>query len=197
MYIPQAFSVSDQDEVNRFIRAHSFGQLISNTKGRITSTSIPFLYSETELKLIGHLARQNPQCRDLDGQEVLITFQGPHEYVSPNWYASPGIPTWNYQEVHVYGRGKLFNDQSSLRTLVEALTEKYEAQSNARWEDKYPEAMLDVIVGIEVDISDIQCKYKLSQNRPAEDQSGVADALERRGAEGLADAMKRNLLKSV
>ena len=192
MYIPKHFEVTDSNEVFAFIEANGFGQLISNSGGRLCATHIPFALSEDKTRLVGHLAKQNPQIEDIEGQEVLVTLQGPHDYVSPSWYASPGVPTWNYQAVHIYGQSKCFSEPEALRELVESLTGMYESQFAAPWQPEYRQAMLGAIVGIEISISDIQCKYKLSQNRSQQDQQQVIAQLEANGSHQLAEAMRVN-----
>ena len=193
MYIPKHFEVTDRDVLCAFINENAFGQLVSTVGGRLFSTHMPFLLSDDSTRLIGHIARQNPQHAELDGQEVLITLQGPHDYISPSWYASAGVPTWNYQAVHVYGRGRVFDDTDALRSVVAALTEKYEAAYERPWQPDYKAAMLSAIVGVEVTISEIQGKFKLSQNRPAQDQRQVVTQLKAQGADALAAAMERYL----
>ena len=126
MYIPRHFAVSDRDEMFAFIEANAFGQLISSVAGRPFSTHMPFLLSADRTSCIGHLAKQNPQHAEIGGQQVLISLQGPHDYVSPSWYRSPGVPTWNYQAVHIYGRCRVFTDREKLKSLVDALTARYE-----------------------------------------------------------------------
>lgn len=193
MYIPKHFEVTDRDVLCAFINENAFGQLVSTVGGRLFSTHMPFLLSDDSTRLIGHIARQNPQHAELDGQEVLITLQGPHDYISPSWYASAGVPTWNYQAVHIYGRGRVFDDTDALRSVVAALTEKYEAAYERPWQPDYKAAMLSAIVGVEVTISEIQGKFKLSQNRPAQDQRQVVTQLKAQGADALAAAMERYL----
>lgn len=96
MYIPKHFEITDVDEIFDFIADNSFGQIISNVGEKVFSSHIPFLISEDKTKIIGHLAKQNPQHIELDDQEVLVTLQGPHDYISPSWYVGSGVPTWNY-----------------------------------------------------------------------------------------------------
>ena len=191
MYIPKAFSVTDRDEIFSFVEANAFGQLVSTVEGRIFSTHMPFLVSEDKQNIVGHFAKQNPQHIELDNQEALVTFLGPHDYISPSWYNSPGVPTWNYQAVHIYGVCRVFNDQESLKAVVENLTTKYESRMKTPWEPSYDPSLLGAIVGVEISITEIQCKYKLSQNRPAEDKQKVIGQLEDRGSIGLVDAMRK------
>ncbi len=192
MYIPKHFQITDDEEIYSFIQAHAFGQLVSNVNGRIFATHIPFLLSEDRTKLLAHVAKQNPQHEELAGQEALIIFAGPHDYVSPSWYRGKGVPTWNYQAVHVYGKCTVFEDSETLKHVVDSLTEKYEAGFDQPWQSNYPAPMLKGIVGIEISILELQCKYKLSQNRPEDDQAEVINQLELLGADELALAMRRN-----
>ena len=189
MYIPKPFEITDDSEKFVFIQANAFGQLISQLNGKLFSTYMPFLLSEDKTKIYGHLAIANPQHTQLAGQEVLITLEGAHGYVSPSWYNSPGVPTWNYQAVHIYGICSLINDVEKLKLIVDALTNKYESAFEQPWQTEYKAAMLNAIVGVEISISEIQCKYKLSQNRPKEDQQKVATQLKSNGHVALAAAM--------
>jgi len=192
MYIPSHFEVTDEPQIFTFIEANAFGQLISTLGGRSFSTHMPFLLGADRKCLLGHLARANPQWRDIEAQEVLITLQGPHDYISPSWYHSPGVPTWNYQAVHIYGKCQIFEDGVKLKQVVDKLTEKFESSFDNPWQPDYKASMLRGIVGIEIEIAEIQCKYKLSQNRSDEDQTGVIEALGKRGSEQVAKAMADN-----
>ena len=192
MYIPKHFEVKDEAEKLTFIEANNFGQLISQVEGRLFSTHLPFLLDRGEMSLLGHLARQNPQHQSLANQEVLITFQGVHDYISPSWFKTPGVPTWNYQTVHVYGQCKVIEDITEIAGIVNALTSKHEASFKTPWQPEYKQAMLSAIVGIEIAITEVQGKYKLSQNRPQQDQSGIVQNLQSIGSRQLAEAMKEN-----
>ena len=193
MYVPEHFKVSDADEIFRFIDANAFGQLISRQVGEIMASHLPFLVAEDRQRLHCHLARQNPQWQQLEGQRVLITFQGAHDYISPSWYQNAGVPTWNYQAVHVYGHCRVFDGAEELAGVVEALSSRYESRFEAPWQPQYRDAMLKAIIGVELEIDEVQCKYKLSQNRPAADQPGVVENLERLGSRDLARAMRKTL----
>jgi transcriptional regulator len=192
MYIPNHFHITDKAEIHAFIEANAFGQLISTIEGRLFSTHIPVLLAEDGNRLLGHLAKANPQWQSIDDQEVLITLQGPHDYISPSWYCSPGVPTWNYQAVHIYGSCQVFEDDTKLKQVVGKLTEKFESTFDEPWQPDYKTSMLRGIVGIEVEISEIQCKYKLNQNRSGEDQAAVIEALGIRGSDQVAKAMAEN-----
>ena len=194
MYIPEKFAVTDADEIFAFLTANAFGQLVSQHDGRPMVSHLPFLVAADRGTLKCHVARQNPQWQQLEGQQVLATFLGPHDYISPSWYRGAGVPTWNYQAVHVYGRCRVFEQADQLTALVDALSGVYESRFDDPWQPRYPDSMLKAIVGIELEIDDIQCKYKLSQNRPAADHQPVIDQLEALGADELAAAMRKTLL---
>ena len=171
MYIPKHFEITDREEIYRFIKANGFGQLISLVNGKLFSSHIPFLLSEDHCKLIGHISKQNPQWEDIENQVVMVTLEGPHDYISPSWYVKPDSPpTWNYH----------------------SLTYKNESFLDDPWEPSYDENMLHGIVGIELKITEFQCKYKLSQNKTKEDRILVSKTLDKLGSSDLAQAMRMN-----
>ncbi|MDH4041192.1 MAG: FMN-binding negative transcriptional regulator [Gammaproteobacteria bacterium] len=192
MYIPRHFAVTDRLEIVSFLEANAFGQLISTVDGKPFCSHLPFLVSGDGSRLIAHVARQNPQHNEIGGQLVLATFAGPHDYVSPSWYSAPGVPTWNYQAVHVYGQCSTFSDPVRLGELVETLADRYESGFARPWQASYESRMLEAIVGIDIAVTEIQCKYKLGQNRPEQDQRQVAAKLREAGSTLLADAMDRS-----
>ncbi len=192
MYIPKHFEITDKEEIFSFIEENAFGQLISNVGGRLFTTHLPFLVSEDKTKLLGHLAVQNPQKDELEGQEVLVTFEGPHEYISPTWYASPGVPTWNYQSVHIYGDTTIISNPAEIRLVVDSLSHKYESSNEKPWKPEYKDSMLGAIVAFEVEITEVQCQYKLCQNWPPRDRKQVMENLKNNGSTKLAKAMERN-----
>ncbi len=194
MYIPEHFKMDEKEEILAFIESNPFGQLISNVEGRLFSTHLPFYVSEDQTKIIAHLAKLNPQHIELDQQEVLLTIQGPHAYISPAWYGSPGVPTWSYQAVHVYGYCKTLHDTESLENIVDTLSKINESNFESQWHAEYPSSKLGGVVGIELAIGDIECKYKIGQNRPIEDRKRVVKELKSLGSNDLAEAMERIVL---
>jgi transcriptional regulator len=193
MYIPDHFKVEDEEEIFSFLQANAFGQLISRVNGRLFCSHIPFLIGDDRSYLMGHLAKANDQWRELEGQEVLITFQGAHDYVSPSWYKSAGVPTWNYQAVHVYASCQLINDEAGLSEIVDSLTQVYESNFEQPWQPRYSANMLKAIVGMRLQICDIQCKYKISQNRILDDQKNVAEQFQQRADAALYQAMQYSI----
>lgn len=181
----------DRLEVQHWlIETHPLGMLISiSTEGPVAN-SIPFLLRR-EIGKLGtlqaHMARANTQWKDIDGQKVLVVFQGPNAYISPSFYETKRetgkvVPTWNYAMVQVRGIAKLKDDREWLATQIEALTNTHEQPRDMPWAvsdapDSYIASQLKGIVGVEIDIASIEGKWKVSQNRPEADRRGVAAGL--------------------
>lgn len=191
MYLPEHFRETDPDRIAALIDAHPFGTLVTAPDGAPFVSHLPFLLERTPGspgRLLGHMARANPQWEHLaaDGK-VLAVFQGPHAYVSPSWYASPGVPTWNYAAVHVRGKARLIEAEPELEALVTQLTRVHESRMPVPWKPDLAgerrAKLLGMIVGFEIEITDIQAKFKLSQNRPAEDRQRVIQALRESGSQ--------------
>ena len=188
MYIPASNRVSDSAKINEFIHANGFATLVSNGQSGLWASHLPFVFDEAVNggRLRCHIARANPQCQHFDSNpEVLCIFLGPHSYVSPSWYAAKlAVPTWNYAAVHVYGRARL-EDDIFLRKVIEDTTSKYESKMAVPWKMPIPEdyiaSMMKAIVGFSIQITRIEAKYKLGQNRSQEDQLGVLNGLETSG----------------
>ncbi len=203
MYLPEHFTERDSARIEALVRRHSFGTLVSVHRGQPFASHLPLLLDtgvEPHGKLLGHMARSNPQWQSLaDGQRVLAIFQGPHAYVSPSWYRTPGVPTWNYAVVHVYGTARLIEGPEALGELVTRLTAVYEGDSATPWtpdlSGEMQKRMLRMIVGFEIDILEVQGKFKLNQNRSTEDQRRVIERLRQGGpaAAAVAELMSENL----
>lgn len=185
MYVPDHFKETDPERLAALMRDYPFGMLITVHEGLPLVSHIPFLYERRSggvSVLLGHVARANPQWQDLaQNPTALVVFQGPHAYVSPSWYGSPGVPTWNYAAVHVYGKARLIEDEASLEKLVKQLTAVYESQQPNPWQPNLAgerrAKLLGMIVGFEMEAQAIQGKFKLSQNRSAADQRAVVSQL--------------------
>ena len=198
VYLPPAFTESRPEVLIEHIERYDFGLLVSPGAAGLVASHIPFLIERDrdKLHLHGHLARPNPQVGDLaQGGEVLAIFSAPHAYISPNWYATgPSVPTWNYVDVHAYGTVSVIEDVDWLRGLVRRLSERHEAHNPVPWRmqdlpEAYLEGMLKGIVGLDIAVTRLEGKYKLSQNRPAADRPLVIAALKRRNdADSLAVA---------
>lgn len=193
MYTPAHFRQTDRATIDTFIHDNGFGALISVVDGEVLASHLPFLYDAEQGLLLGHLARVNPQWQTLGGAtDVRVILQGPHAYVSPTWYAKASVPTWNYAAVHIRGRAEVFDEPQRLHALVEALSCKHEAGSEAPWDGAYNRRMLEQIVGVSIRIEDIEATFKLSQNKSRADRERVARELRRPApseAQRVADLM--------
>jgi transcriptional regulator len=188
MYTPKHFEVTASETLAAFVDAHAFGTLITAPQGRPFASHLPFLLDREHGVLHCHLARANPQWQHLkSAPEVLVIFTGPHGYISPTWYTDPGVPTWNYTAVHVYGAARTVDDPAHMARHVEALAAKFERGSASPWVPDYDPRKLGGIIGIEVRITSIEGKFKLSQNRSAADRNGVTANLRATGRAGDAE----------
>jgi transcriptional regulator len=164
---------------------------------------LPFIFDRavgSKGILLCHMARANPQWQHFSsGGEVLAVFQGPHAYVSPSWYSSPGVPTWNYAVVHLRGKPRLIKNESELESLVERLTHVYESHMPGPWKPNLAgerrTKLLNLIVGIKIEVTAVLAKFKLSQNRPPEDQQNVAGKLSQ--SSNQVDAAVAELMSEV
>ena len=189
MFVPPHFAETDPVKLHDAIERHSFGMLVTVAGGEPFVTSLPFLLTRRDGPhgtLWGHMARANPQWRELTTQTVLAVFNGPHAYISPTWYeADHTVPTWNYVAVHAYGRASLIEDSDELLNLLQRTVRTYEEGMAQPWElDTTSSAirkMLPQIVGFRVEITRIEGKWKVNQNHTVERRSRVANALQQQG----------------
>ncbi len=192
MYIPGSFRESDPAVMCDFIADHPFGALVtaSPTSG-IFATHLPFLLQRergTHGVLQGHIARANPH-HDLPdtAAEALVIFTGPDAYITPTWYASKRehakvVPTWNYVAIHVYGTLRFVDDHAFLMQHLDALTDSHESTQPHPWAmhdapSDFLEQLARATIGVEIEITRLEGKWKMSQNRPAADVDGVIDGL--------------------
>jgi len=202
VYVPAAFAPDDAT-VRELLSRPQAADLVTMTEAGLVATLLPFLYDPDEGEhgvLRGHLARNNDQwSRPVIG-EAMVIVHGSDAYITPSWYASKAehgrvVPTWNYVTAHVYGELRVHDDPAWLDALVRELTEVHEAREAAPWAvDDAPEqfvaGMLRAIVGVELVISRVEAKVKLSQNRPPADVDGVVAGLDARGDTAGADAVR-------
>jgi len=203
MYIPAHFA-PDDGMVGEFLHHHGAADLVTLTAQGLVATMLPFIYvpdAGEHGALHGHLARNNSQWKLPAQGEALVIVRGPDAYITPTWYASKAehgrvVPTWNYVTAHVYGRLVVHDDAAWTEDLVRRLTIKHEAGNPHPWsvDDAPPEfiaGQLRAIVGVELLISRIEAKAKLSQNRPPADVDGVIGGLLARGDARSADAVEQ------
>ncbi|MGP3998705.1 FMN-binding negative transcriptional regulator [Streptomyces sp. 8N706] len=204
MHVPAHFA-AEESAVHDLLAQHGAADLVTATDQGLLSTLLPFVYDPEAGErgaLLGHLARNNDQWRLPVLGEAMVIVRGPDAYVTPSWYASKAehgrvVPTWNYVTAHVYGELTVHDDPAWVGSLVRRLTQRHEAGSPHPWSvDDAPEAFvagqLRAIVGIELAISRVHAKFKLSQNRPEADLAGVIDGLAARGDAACAAAVRVN-----
>jgi transcriptional regulator len=207
MYIPHHFNESRPEILGAFLREHPFATLVSLREDGLIATHLPMLWDPEPAPfgtLTGHIARPNPQAKGArESVQALAIFQGAQAYISPNWYPSKRehgkvVPTWNYVAVHAYGPLRLIDSAEWLRALVTRLTDLHERFSAVPWKvtdapAAFVDQMVKGIVGIEMTLTRLEGKWKLSQNRPATDVAGAIAGLDARGDCGsgeVAEAMR-------
>lgn len=200
MYTPKQFAMDGPEAIRAHIEAHPFAALVVQRESGLEAVHVPLLLDADEGehgRLRGHIARANGGFdAALEGAEVLAIFSGPQAYVSPGWYPSKRtnpkvVPTWNYTAVHVVGTLHFHDDRDWLLRNVGDLTTRFETGQDVPWSvddapEDYIDAMTRAIVGVEIEITRLEGKAKLSQNRPAEDRAGVAEGLREAGEMELA-----------
>ena len=208
MYLPSHFEEASKEELLRTIAAYPFASLVVHGPNGLDANHVPFLIDEASdgSKLLAHVARANPLWQEAnDGDEVLVIFRADDAYVSPNWYPSKHelhkqVPTWNYRVVHVHGRLYIRDSEKFVRGVVARLTRTHESQAGAprpwKMTDSSPEyidKMLSAIVGLEVEITKMVGKWKLSQNKAERDRLNAAEELAKRGEKNISAAMRRTV----
>ncbi len=212
MYTPPAFAVTDPKVIHAFVAKNNFGVLVTASEGDApTATHLPFLFDWARGphgRLCAHMARANPHWQALEAlhnkvEEVLVIFSGAHGYVSPRYYEpGPAVPTWNYEAAHVYGVPTLVTDDAEIRDTLEKLSARHEAGAAQAWtmdkeDPAFIEKMLAAIVTFEIDITRIEMKSKLSQNKPQATQQKIIQCLKNSAHEQdefLAKAMEKAVL---
>lgn len=204
MYVPAHFAVTDTEALHGLMRAHPLGALVTHGPQGLDADHIPFELDASVGPLgclRGHVARANPVWqRCPSGSPVLVIFRGAEAFISPSWYPSKHeahrqVPTWNYEVVHAHGTLTVHDDARFVRGVVARLTRTHEAAEPQPWRmtDSAPEfidGLLAHIVGIEITLTSLVGKSKLSQNKDVRDRHGAADALAERGHPALAERMR-------
>jgi len=208
MYLPDHFEEARSEELLKTIAAHPLGALVINGPHGLDANHVPFLVDETSggRKLLAHVARASPLWKETsEGDEVLVIFRAGDAYISPSWYPSKHeahrqVPTWNYRVVHVYGRMYVRDDERFVRGVVARLTRTHELRSGSpkpwKMTDSSPDyiaEMISKIVGIEIEITRMVGKWKLSQNKEERDRVNAAQELLKRGELEISGAMRRTV----
>jgi transcriptional regulator len=209
MYIPKHFEERRVEVLHELIRRRPLAALVVLTSNGLDANHIPFQVDPHPTPfgtLRGHIARANPLWRHFSSDiEALAIFQGPGAYISPSWYPTKRetakvVPTWNYAVVHAYGALRVIEDRVWLRRLVESLTNQHEAERDDSWKvtdapSDFIEHLLGSIIGIEIPITRLIGKWKVSQNRPIRDKEGVIEGLLQEGYDSgasMADLVRQS-----
>lgn len=201
MYLPASFHETDPDVLARLIQEESFATLVSLHEGELFGSHVPLLlegeissHGELKGKLVGHVARANPQWRTAGGEKVLAIFHGPHAYVSPTWYGGgEAVPTWNSITVHVTGRLRILEEPARVEGILRRMVDVYETGRSPKWSmeeagGEYLAKLMGGITAFEIEIERVEGKFKLSQNQTDARREGV-----RRALAGSAREMEREV----
>ncbi len=182
MFVPEQFEMPELATQHNFIREFGFGVVVSHS-GSLSATHLPFVLDANEGDLgvlYAHCAKANPFWKNLEGQNVLVIFTGPHGYISPSWYLNkPAVPTWNYTAVHASGTATLLDSKNTLKA-VDKVVEQYEPQLLINGDivtDSIKQKLLAGIVGFKIELNKLEGKLKLGQNKNNLDQQAVYQAL--------------------
>lgn len=196
MYLPKHFEERDPARLRGLIRRYPLGSLVTATASGLDANHIPFLLTDSGSAagtLRGHIARANPLWREaVRDAPALVIFRGPDSFISPTWYPSTrehasNVPTWNYAVVHVHGVLRFVDDPAWVRSHVEALTREHEKKRDPSWAvtdapADFVDKLVAAVVGVEISVTQLVGKWKVSQNRSIADRAGVVEALEREAA---------------
>src|SRR6266516_1777616 len=187
MYTPKHFREEDLPTLHALMHDYNFAILVTQQDGIPQASHLPFILDRERGQygtLLAHMARANTEWRSFATMaEVLIIFQGPHTYVTPSWYEERlSVPTWNYAAVHAYGKPRIIEDVQEMYALMEKLIQQSEARFEEQWQldgirGDYSDKLIRGTVGFEIEITRLEGKYKLSQNRPVVDRVQVAERL--------------------
>lgn len=200
MHIPKLYREEDREIILEFLKKNNFPALVTHDGEKLIATHLPVEIvelAEDKLAIYSHMSRVNPQWKSFGDQEALLIFQGPHTYISPTWYDHVNVPTWNYMNVHVYGKARIV-EAEELKSTLGRLIERHEAHSDYRLEtlpEGYADKEMKGAIGFVVEVTRIDAGYKLSQNRNDKDHANIVKELELRGDDesaGVAEGMRRN-----
>ena len=201
MYTPHNFRETNPSVIISFIRKHSFGVLLTGHGDKLTPTYTPFVLSDDENYLYGHIAKANPQWKDWQpSTTATVLFTGPHCYISPSYYASEfNVPTWNYTAISVSGQLSVVDEETQIVDFIESLIALHESKRSDSWtldhSDQRYMQLLSSIVVFQIEISDLKAAFKLSQNKSLEDQQSVISHLRESNSTAqhqVASMMERN-----
>jgi transcriptional regulator len=199
MYLPKHFEITDRAVLFDLMQKFSFATLVSIHEGVPFATHMPFTCKPQQNQIASHIARANPQWTTFhQNSEVLVIFQGDHSFVSPAWYDKhPSVPTWNYMTVHAYGKVRIVEEPEKVKHLLHDLVLQYDKEWDMlQLPETYMQGMMKGIVAFEIELTKLEGKFKLSQNRSEGDQHNVVKALrqsENPVDQAIAKAMRENV----
>ncbi|RFZ94420.1 FMN-binding negative transcriptional regulator [Mucilaginibacter conchicola] len=182
MYTPKHFQVTEQQQTISFMQKYSFAAIVTMMNGVPEATHLPFVVEQRgdEVVLLSHFAKANPQVNVVENETSLVVFTEPHAYVSPKHYEKElNVPTWNYIAVHAYGKATLIKDETAVAGLLAKTIGTFEEEYLSQWNklpEDYKRKMMNGIVAFELAVTDLQAKYKLSQNRSETEQQNMINS---------------------
>ena len=202
MYLPTHFAETRTEVMQELIGAHPLGTLVTFGSDGLNANHVPFEFDPHPAPfgtLRAHVARANPVWQEFSKDvEPLVVFQGSQIYITPSWYQTKKetgkvVPTFNYIVVHAYGAMRAIEDTAWLRNFVGKITDHFESPRDAPWAvtdapEDFIAMQLRAIVGIEIRLTRLIGKWKVSQNRPAADREGVVAGL-RESNDAVAQSM--------
>ena len=183
MYPPPHHQSHDIEKMISVLKHFPLGMLVTAKDGKPFVTHIPFIHNETSKKLVAHLDRSNPQLETLtENAEVTVVFKGPDTYISPSIYTTPQLPTWNYIIVHVTGKLQLINEPEAIKQTMVDMTKFLEGKERnfiLKQDDPRMERLIDYIQAFEIEITNWEGKFKLSQDKNSQDFENAKEELKR------------------
>lgn len=201
MHVIKYFREEDRGKILEFIRQNDFAALVAfdGEKPVASHLLMEVLEDGENLWINGHMSRANPLWKLFEkNPQVLVIFQGPHTYISPTWYNHVNVPTWNYQSVHVYGKPRLVTEKMETYGILKRLTDRYETSTSYRLEtlpQDFVEKEMRGVAAFQIEVTEIEANYKLSQNRDEESYRSIVVHLEQRTddySHEIAEAMRQN-----
>jgi len=200
MYPPPHHQSNEIEKMISVIKHFPLGILVTAKDGKPFVTHIPFIYNETSKKLVAHLDRNNPQLETLkDEAEVTVVFKGPDTYISPSIYTTPQLPTWNYIIVHVTGKLQLINEPEAIKQTMLDMTEFLEGSEQKfilKKDDPRMERLINYIQAFEIEITNWEGKFKLSQDKNSQDFENAKEELiskSRKDVSGFIENIYKNI----
>ena len=194
--------MTDKKKIVDFIKRFSFATVITSKNDLPIATHLPFIIREENDKLFlySHVAKQNEEWKHIEENVILVIFTEPHAYISPtNYEKEVNVPTWNYISIHAYGKGQLLTRHEDMISLLESTIDNYQASYREQWNrlpDKYRLGQMMGIAGFKIEVTEIQAKEKLSQNKTHNEQQKIIDTLtasSNMNEQITAEYMARNL----